>query len=220
MECEAERLRAMRRYEDELHRQGHTLVAGVDEAGRGPLAGPVVAAAVVLPPGLVLAGVDDSKRLSVRQREQLEQDIKREALAWAIGMVFPPLLDRLNVLNASREAMRLALQGLALRPQHVITDAVRLTGLEVGQTPLVRGDSLSISVACASILAKVERDRVMAAADGLFPGYGFGAHKGYGTREHLRALHQLGPCPLHRLSFAPVAAVWREESNGHQGRLF
>ncbi len=218
-EGERLRLQAMKKYENELYAKGIRFVAGTDEAGRGPIAGPVVAAAVVLPPDFELAGVNDSKQLSAKKRELLCDKIKEEALTWAVGMVFPQHLDRINVLNAAREAMRMALRELALVPEHVIVDGWPIPGLSIAQTPLVKGDALSISVACASILAKVERDRIMQALDDMFPGYGFARHKGYLTREHLQALAQKGPCRIHRMSFEPVKSMVRKD-NVYQGQLF
>ena len=218
-EGERLRLQAMKKYENALYARGIRLVAGTDEAGRGPIAGPVVAAAVILPPDFELAGVNDSKQVPAKKRELLCAKIKEKALSWAVGMVFPQHLDRINVLNAAWEAMRLALHELTVVPEHVIVDGWPIPELAVAQTPLVKGDSLSISVACASILAKVERDRIMTALDEVFPGYGFARHKGYVTREHVEALLKKGPCQVHRMSFEPVKSMVRKD-NAYQGRLF
>lgn len=220
MEEELRRLEGMKQYEYALYEQGINLVAGVDEVGRGPLAGPVMAAAVILPPDFLLPGVDDSKRVPPQKREELSDRIKKEAISWAVGMVFPPYLDQINILNATREAMRLALNGLAPAPEYIIVDAVSIPGIHTRQRALIKGDSLSISVACASIIAKVERDRCMDALDLIYPGYGFAKHKGYATRDHLRALFEKGPCPLHRVSFEPVKSMITGDNHAYQGCLF
>jgi len=179
-------------------------VAGLDEAGRGPLAGPVVAAAVVLGPGTRIAGVDDSKRLTPEERESLYVVIRARGLAIGVGMVDAETIDRVNILQATRRAMGLALGGLGLEPELVLTDFVALDGLRCPQRNLVNGDRRSATVAAASIIAKVTRDRMMAEADREYPQYGFGRHKGYATLEHLAALIMHGPCPLHRRTFNGV----------------
>ena len=179
-------------------------VAGLDEAGRGPLAGPVVAAAVVLGPGTRIAGVDDSKRLTPEERESLYPVIHARAVAVAVGVVDAETIDRVNILQATRRAMGLALGSLGLEPELVLTDFVALDGLRCPQRNLVNGDQRSATVAAASIIAKVTRDRMMAEADREFPQYGFGRHKGYATLEHLAALIMHGPCPLHRRTFNGV----------------
>ncbi len=194
--------------------QGLVRVAGVDEAGRGPWAGPVVAGAVVLPPdpavARALAGVRDSKQLSPHQRERLFGVIKSLAVSWAAGVVSCQEIDRLGILPATRLAMRQAIDGLnALggAPQALLVDAVRLPAIPLPQRSLIHGDALSLSIAAASIIAKVTRDQLMREMDGQYPGYGFARHKGYGTAQHAQALNELGPCPIHRRSFAPVARV-------------
>ena len=179
-------------------------VAGLDEAGRGPLAGPVVAAAVVLGPGTRIAGVDDSKRLTPEERESLYPVIHARAVAVAVGVVDAETIDRVNILQATRRAMSLALVSLGLEPELVLTDFVALDGLRCPQRNLVNGDQRSATVAAASIIAKVTRDRMMAEADREYPQYGFGRHKGYATLEHLAALIMHGPCPLHRRTFNGV----------------
>jgi ribonuclease HII len=201
------------RFERAAWRLGLTRVAGVDEAGRGPLAGPVVAAAVVLTPGARINGVDDSKRLEPEVREDLYDVIRSRAIAWAVGIVDPATIDRINILEATRVAMRAALGALGVEPELVLTDFVEVLGLECPQRNLVRGDQRSASVAAASIVAKVTRDRLMAEADREFPQYGFARHKGYATEEHRFALEQHGPCGLHRRSFS---GVWELA----QGELF
>jgi ribonuclease HII len=179
-------------------------VAGLDEAGRGPLAGPVVAAAVVLGPGTRIAGVDDSKRLTPEEREALYPVIHARAVAVGVGVVDAETIDRVNILQATRRAMGLALRSLGLEPELVLTDFVALDGLRCPQRNLVNGDQRSATVAAASIIAKVTRDRMMAEADREYPQYGFGRHKGYATLEHLAALIMHGPCPLHRRTFNGV----------------
>lgn len=199
------------RFELAAWRRGLTRVAGVDEAGRGPLAGPVVAAAVVLPPGTRIQGLDDSKRLAPEERERLLPLIERRALAVGVGQVDPATIDRINILAATRMAMALALAGLPVEPDLVLTDFVAIAGVACPQRNLVHGDQRSASVAAASIVAKVTRDRLMDIAHREYPQYGFGQHKGYATAAHRAALWQHGPCPLHRVSFA---GVWG------QGELF
>ena len=199
----------MRGLEHQLAAAGYPLVAGVDEAGRGCLAGPVVAAAVVVSPDCLIPGVDDSKRLSPRQRERLAETIRQRAVAWSVAMGDAALIDRINILEATRWAMRNALRSLSVRPGIALVDAVRLDevdvgGAEVPTLPLVRADSLSFAVACASIIAKTDRDRLMTAYDRQYPGFGFASHKGYASEDHRAALRELGPTPLHRLTFRSV----------------
>ena len=179
-------------------------MAGLDEAGRGPLAGPVVAAAVVLGPGTRITGVDDSKRLTPEERESLYPVIHARAVAVGVGVIDAETIDRVNILQATRRAMGLALGSLGVEPELVLTDFVALDGLRCPQRNLVNGDQRSATVAAASIIAKVTRDRMMAEADREYPQYGFGRHKGYATLEHLAALIMHGPCPLHRRTFNGV----------------
>ena len=197
------------RHEHEFWDAGLRWVAGLDEAGRGPWAGPVTAAAVVLPAGdqclRSLAGVDDSKRLTPRRREELLPAIQDTALAWGVGAADAGEIDRLGIVPATRLAMERALAALGLAPQALLIDALRLPGVAIPQLAIIHGDSLSLSIAAASVLAKVTRDRLMVAMDEQYPGYGFARHKGYGTRAHAESLALLGVCPLHRRSFAPVA---------------
>lgn len=176
-------------------------VAGVDEAGRGPLAGPVVAAAVILPPDAVLPGLDDSKRLAPARREALDPLIREVAVAWSVAVVDVEAIDRLNIAQAAFEAMRRAVRGLAVPPEHLLVDGFPLPGAPCSQEGIVGGDHLSHSIAAASVLAKVERDRLMDALSRRFPGYGFEVHKGYPTPAHREALRRLGPSPAHRRSF-------------------
>lgn len=192
------------RFERAAWRRGIARVAGVDEAGRGPLAGPVVAAAVVLPPGGRIAGVDDSKRLAPEERERLFEVIRAGAVAVGIAVVDHLTIDRINILQATRLAMGQALAALEVEPELVLTDYVALPGLRCPQRNLVEGDRRSASVAAASIIAKVTRDRIMQEADREYPVYGFGRHKGYPTPEHRLALELHGPCALHRRTFAGI----------------
>ena len=195
------------RFEQAAWRRGLTRVAGVDEAGRGPLAGPVVAAAVILLPGGRIEVVDDSKRLTPETRARLYEVIAARAAALGVGMADPATIDRVNILEATRLAMRQALAALAPAPELVLTDYVALDGLGCPQKNLVEWDRRSASVAAASIVAKVTRDRIMEAADRDYPEYGFGRHKGYPTPEHRAALERHGPCPLHRRTFAGIFQI-------------
>ena len=202
---QAARRRFMLRHERALWAQGLTRVAGVDEVGVGPLAGPLVAAAVILPPECAVRGIDDSKKVPPARREALRVEIEACAIAVAIGIVEVGDVDRLNTYWASIEAMRRAVAALPVAPQQVLIDARHIPGLAVPQAALVKGDARSYSIAAASIIAKVRRDAMMTALEERYPGYGFARHMGYGTAEHLAALARLGPCPAHRRSFQPVA---------------
>jgi ribonuclease HII len=203
-------------HERKLWERGLTLVAGVDEAGRGPLAGPVCAAAVILPPGCDLAGVYDSKRLTAERREVLEPLIRKSATAVGVAFVDVELIDRINILQASLKAMRMAIADLGREPEHILVDGTFTPGSPFPETALVKGDELSLSVAAASIVAKVARDRHMIEMDRIYPGYGFAQHKGYGTRQHLAALRRLGPCPIHRRTFAGVEETVKTCSPGYR----
>jgi ribonuclease HII len=202
--AEAYRLRLLRGLEDGLAGCGYCRVAGVDEAGRGSLAGPVVAAAVIVDPRCSLPGVDDSKCLTAPERERLAAAIRATAVACAVATVSADVIDRINILEATRRAMVQAAASLRPEPDCLVIDAVALSGFRCPCLPLIRGDSVSYGVACASILAKVERDRMMAELDRQYPEYGFAAHKGYSVPEHLQALETYGPCPVHRLTYRPV----------------
>lgn len=193
---------------------GIELIAGVDEAGRGPLVGAVVTAAVILDPSRPIPGLADSKQLSERRREQLEQEIKRHALAWSLGRAEAEEIDRLNILHATLLAMRRAVEGLCLMPARVLVDGNRVPGgLSMPSEARVGGDALVPAISAASILAKTARDREMLALERAYPGYGFARHKGYPTRLHLEALDRLGPTPLHRRSYAPVRQRLRPEED-------
>ena len=183
---------------------GYRRIAGIDEAGRGPLAGPVVAATVVLPVRCRLSGIDDSKQLSEGERARLYAAILEHAVGMGIGSADVGEIDRLNILEATKLAMRRAIDQLAPPPDYLLIDAVTLPGIGIPQRPIIKGDSLSLSIAAASIIAKVTRDRLMAEYHDMFPEYDFLSHKGYGTREHLQRLARHGPCSIHRRTFTPV----------------
>jgi ribonuclease HII len=204
---EGQRLRKLLQYESALWSTGILHVAGVDEAGMSPLAGPVAAAAVVFAPGSRIPGVDDSKKLDAQKRDRLALEIKQTALAWAVGYAEVDEIDTINIYWAGLLAMRRAVEGLQIAPQHVLLDARRLKELTVPQQRIIKGDSKSLSIAAASILAKTARDARMKQLDSEYPGYGFAKHKGYPVREHVAALHELGATPVHRRSFAPVRLV-------------
>jgi ribonuclease HII len=199
MACDFSRERALRA-------RGFLLVAGVDEAGRGPLAGPVVAAAVILPDDFALDGLNDSKKVGPAKREKFYAILTTTAeIFWAAAEATVEEIDRLNILRATHLAMARAIAALPRRPDHALVDGLPVRGLPIEHTALVEGDSLSLSIAAASIIAKVTRDRLMAELDAQHPQYGFARHKGYGVREHLEALRKHGPCPTHRQTFQPVA---------------
>ena len=187
-------------FERELLANGARLIGGMDEAGRGPLAGPVVAAAVIMPLDSPIEGVDDSKQVSEKKRERLFDEIIEKAVAYKIVAVDEKVIDEINILNATKRAMTECVTGLSVRPDIVLVDAVKLA-LEVPTKAIIKGDALSYSIAAASILAKVYRDRLMRDNDALYPEYGFAKHKGYGTKDHIEALRTYGPCPIHRRSF-------------------
>ena len=203
-ESEEERILRMQRYERIAYRDGATCVAGVDEAGRGCLAGPVVAAAVILPQGLFLAEVNDSKQLTEAQRERLFPQIQEQALSVGLGVMSAETIDQVNILQATYLAMEQAIACLAPQPDYLLLDAVSLARVSIRQLGIKKGDSLSISIAAASIIAKVSRDRLMLKYAEQFPFYGFEGHKGYGTKQHRAAIAAHGPCPIHRKTFRGV----------------
>jgi ribonuclease HII len=217
---ERKRIEFIKRYEYQAQREGYQYIAGIDEVGRGCIAGPVVAAAVILPFDSFIPEVDDSKKLSPKKRVKLAGQIKEEAVSWAAASVFPPFLDRINILNATKVAMGLAIKQLSPLPDYLLIDAVKLNDINIKQNSLVKGDSLSISIACASIIAKVERDKSMEAFAGIYPAYGFARHKGYATRAHIEALFKEGVCPIHRESFEPVKSMLTGGRYGEQSSLF
>ena len=190
-----------------LQAQGYRLIAGVDEVGRGALAGPVMAAAVILPLGVDfpwLGSVRDSKQLSPKQRERVFDLVQRAGIPFGLGSVPHATIDEVGIVQATRMAMAQAVDSLPWRPDFLLVDALSLPEVDLPQKGIIRGDQLSFSIACASIVAKVSRGRQMMELDGVYPGYGLARHKGYGTRQHLQCLGQLGPCAIHRRSFAPV----------------
>ena len=205
--AEGQRLRHLLKFESELWQQGFELIAGVDEAGVGPLAGPVVAGAAILPRDYKLRELNDSKKLDEATRDQLAERIKTDCIAWAIGIAEVEEIDRLNIYHAGLLAMRRAVEGLSVAPNFVLVDARKIPELRMPQRGIVRGDSLSASIAAASILAKTTRDAMMFELDRQFPGYGLAGHKGYPTPEHFAALKKLGASRAHRRSFRPVREV-------------
>ncbi len=195
---ERARLEAMRSYEREYDGK---YICGIDEVGRGPLAGPVVAGAVILPRDCEILWVNDSKKLSEKKREALYDEIMAKAVATGIGMASPARIDEINILNATYEAMRMAIEQLKVRPEVLLNDAVTIPKVDIFQVPIIKGDEKSVSIAAASIIAKVTRDRLMAEYDGVIPGYDFASNKGYGTKRHIKGLRELGPSPIQRMTF-------------------
>jgi ribonuclease HII len=191
----------MNRFEQEAYQDGYRVIAGVDEAGRGPLAGPVVAASVILPFGYTNSEINDSKQLSVKKREKLYEVIKKDALAIGIGVVEALVIDRINILRATLMAMAEAVDDLSMLPDYILIDGLQRITLNIPQKTVVKGDTLSVSIASASIIAKVSRDRIMEIYHRQFPQYNFLKNKGYGTREHREAIHSYGFCKIHRRSF-------------------
>ncbi len=198
---EIARLDQMSCYEKEAYSEGIRYIAGIDEAGRGPLAGPVVAAAVILPKGLTIYGLNDSKKLTEKRREELYLEIKEKALSYGIGIVDEKCIDEINIVNAVKKAMKLAVEALQPQPDLLLIDAMELDDCPIKQKSIIKGDSLSISIAAASVMAKVTRDHIMNRLDEKYPEYGFQRNKGYGTREHIEAIKKFGICPIHRISF-------------------
>ena len=204
---EGQRLRKLLQFESALWAAGVLHVAGVDEAGMSPLAGPVAAAAVIFAPGSRIPEVDDSKKLDAGTRDKLALEIKERAVAWSVAFAEVDEIDRINIYWAGLLAMRRAVEGLRVVPQHILLDARRLRELETPQQAIVNGDGKSLTIAAASILAKTARDALMCKLDTEYPGYGFSKHKGYPVREHVAALARLGASPVHRRSFAPVRSI-------------
>ncbi len=201
----SERQQELLRYEKEYYNQGYTVIAGVDEAGRGPLAGPLVVAAVVLPRECELYGVDDSKKIAEKKREQLYELIVQQAVAYSVRIVTPERIDELNIYQATLQAMQECLE--ELQPQVALIDAMPIKSDKYLPVSLIKGDSLSLSIAAASIVAKVTRDRIMLELDAQYPEYGFAKHKGYPTKAHIEALNMYGITPCHRLSYEPVKSL-------------
>lgn len=196
---ERERLEEMKSYERQY--ADCTYICGIDEAGRGPLAGPVVAGAVILPKDCDILYLNDSKKLSAKKREELYEEIMKKAVAVGVGMASPARIDEINILQATYEAMRSAVEQLGVVPDVLLNDAVTIPGVSCPQVPIIKGDAKSVSIAAASIIAKVTRDRLMIQYDEIMPGYGFAQNKGYGSKEHIEALQTMGPTPIHRQSF-------------------
>lgn len=196
---ELKRLEIMRIFENKY--PDCNMIAGIDEAGRGPFAGPVVAGAVILPKDCSILYLDDSKKLSASRRDELFEEIKEKAVAYGIGMASPERIDEINILQATYEAMREAISNMKTEPDIILADAVHIPDIPYRQVGIVHGDAQSISIAAASVLAKVTRDRIMEDMDQIYPEYGFSVHKGYGTKMHIEALQKYGPCPIHRTTF-------------------
>ncbi len=197
----AERARLDQMWSYERQYSDCTYICGIDEAGRGPLAGPVVAGAVILPKDCEILYLNDSKKLSAKKREELYEEIMEKAVATGIGMASPARIDEINILQATYEAMRTAIEQLGMTPDVLLNDAVTIPEILIPQVPIIKGDAKSVSIAASSILAKVTRDRLMIQYDKILPGYGFAQNKGYGSAEHIQALKELGPTPIHRKSF-------------------
>ena len=199
LEKELLRLEAMKAFERQF--EDCALICGIDEAGRGPLAGPVVAGAAILPKDQTILYLNDSKKLSEKRREELFLEVKEKALHWSVGMASPERIDEINILQATYEAMRQAISGLGAVPEVLLNDAVTIPGITIHQVPIIKGDAKSVSIAAASVLAKVTRDHMMVEYDKIYPEYGFAKHKGYGTAAHIAALKEFGPTPIHRRTF-------------------
>lgn len=201
-EQELQRLEELSKFEKEYYAKGYELIGGIDEAGRGPLAGPVVAACVILPKGCVIEGVNDSKKLTEKKREELYDEITQKAVAWGVGIMDNNVIDEINILEATRKAMTHAIEELDVKPDYIFIDAEKHVDTKgIPFLPIIKGDALSISIAAASIIAKVTRDRMMREYDKLFPAYGFEKHKGYGTKAHIDAIKANGLTIIHRKSF-------------------
>lgn len=201
-EKELERLKNLKAYEEELYNHGVNLIAGIDEAGRGPLAGPVVVGCVIMPRDSMIEGVNDSKKISEKRREKLYEQITKEAIAWSVGIVEQKEIDEINILNATKKALTKAIQGLKTTPNRILVDA--LQGIDtcgIPYTSIIKGDAKNYSIAAASIVAKVTRDRIMLEWDKIYPEYGFAKHKGYGTAAHIASIKENGICMLHRKTF-------------------
>ena len=191
-------------YEKQEQEKGRFLIAGVDEVGRGPLAGPVCVACVMMPLDDIIEGVDDSKKISEKKREQLFEEIKEKAICYSIQMVNEQIIDEINILEATKLAMKNAIESMDVKPDVVLVDAISKLDVDAEIRGIIKGDALSYSIGCASILAKVTRDRLMCDLAKEYPEYGFEKHKGYGTKDHLEAIKKYGPCPIHRLTFGGV----------------
>lgn len=201
-EKEEQRLKELKKIEKEIYNTGVEKICGIDEAGRGPLAGPVVVAAVIMPRESFIEGVNDSKKVSEKKRETLYEKIINEAIAWGVGIIEQKEIDEINILNATKKGLTMAIKELKVKPDRIIVDALdRIDTLGIPYTPIIKGDAKCYSIAAASIIAKVTRDRIMRQWDEIYPMYGFEKHKGYGTAMHMQAIREYGLCPLHRRSF-------------------
>ena len=201
-EREEGRLKQLKEYENKLYEAGLTYLAGIDEAGRGPLAGPVTVGAVIMKPDSFIEGVNDSKKISETKREKLYEQITKEAISWSVGIVDENEIDELNILNATKKALTLAIENLKIKPDRILVDALENIDTKgIPYTSIIRGDAKIYSISCASIIAKVTRDRIMRKYDKQYPDYGFAKHKGYGTAAHIDAIKKYGPCPIHRKTF-------------------
>ena len=201
-EKEEERLKELKKDEEKLHSNGVKLIAGIDEAGRGPLAGPVVVGIAIMPEDSMIEGVNDSKKVSEKKREKLYDLITQEAIAWNVGIADQNEIDEINILNATKLALTRAIEGLEIKPDLILVDALtNINTLGIPYKSIIKGDAKEYSIAAASILAKVTRDRMMREYDEIYPQYGFSGHKGYGTAKHIAAIKEYGPCILHRKSF-------------------
>lgn len=201
-EKELERLTQLKKIENEIYKTGIETICGIDEAGRGPLAGPVVVAAVIMPKDSMIEGVNDSKKVSEKKREVLYEQIINEVISYGVGIIDQKEIDEINILNATKKGLTTAIKELKVKPERILVDA--LTGIDtcgIPYTPIIKGDAKAYSIAAASIIAKVTRDRIMREWDKIYPQYGFEKHKGYGTKMHIEAIKEYGLCPLHRLSF-------------------
>ena len=201
-EKEEERLKQLKEIEENLYEQGCNSICGIDEAGRGPLAGPVVVAAVIMPRNSMIEGVNDSKKVSEKKREALYEQILQEAISYGIGIIDQKEIDNINILNATKKGLTTAVQALTVRPDRIIVDALEhIDTCHIPYTSIIKGDAKCYSIAAASIIAKVTRDRIMRQWDEIYPQYGFAKHKGYGTKAHIEAIKEYGLTPIHRLSF-------------------
>ena len=199
------------KYEEELYKQNITLIAGVDEAGRGPLVGPVVAAGVILPQNYHLEGLNDSKQLTEKKREYYYQILQKEALSIGVGIVSASEIDKINILEASRKAMYMAIDNLAIRPEYILSDAMNLNDIDIPSRPIIHGDALSLSIAGASVIAKITRDHIMYELDKKYPEYNYKKNKGYPTKEHLELIKKYGITEEYRMTYKPVKLILEEK---------
>ena len=201
-EKEIERLNQLKEFETNLYKTGLTYISGIDEAGRGPLAGPVVVGVAIMKPDSFIEGVNDSKKISEKRREKLYEQITEEAIDWSVGIVDQTEIDKINILNATKKALHLAIENLKVKPERILVDALEhIDTCGIPYTSIIKGDAKVYSISAASIIAKVTRDRIMREYDEIYPEYGFAGHKGYGTAAHIQAIKTYGPCPIHRQSF-------------------